>query len=107
MKVENRIQQLKSLLEDQRVFRGDCLSLIASENTPSPFVEGMIVEELNRRYGYYSGMDPDNQSYQGTRHVAEIEKLTHEVARDLFGAEYVDLRALSGNIAGSKMSVLL
>lgn len=100
MEIQDRIQRLKSLLEEQRVFRDDCLNLIASENIPSPLVEGMIVEELNRRYGYYSGIDPSNQHYQGTRHVAEIEKLAHEAARDLFGAQHVDLRPLSGNLAG-------
>lgn len=100
MEVEDRIKKLKSLVETQDAFRRDCLNLIASENIPSPFVEGMITEELNRRYGYYSGIDPANQHYQGTQQVVEIEKLAHEAAKDLFGAQYVDLRALSGNIAG-------
>ena len=100
MEIQDRIQRLKSLLKEQHAFRSDCLNLIASENIPSPFVEGMISEELNRRYGYYSGIDPGNQHYQGTRHVGEVEKLAHEVARDLFGAQHVDLRPLSGNLAG-------
>ena len=95
-----QLTKLKSLVDDQRSFREQCLNLIASENTPSPFVESMIVEALNRRYGFYSGSDPDNQHYQGTRQVAEIEKLAQETARDLFGAKHVDLRSLSGNIAG-------
>jgi glycine hydroxymethyltransferase len=60
----------------------------------------MIVEELNRRYGFYAGSDPNNQHYQGTRQVAELEKLAQEAARDLFGVKHVDLRSLSGNIAG-------
>ncbi len=96
----DQIQRLKTLIEEQRDYRADCLNLIASENTPSPFVESLIVEELNRRYGFYSGIDPGNQHYQGARHVAEIEKLAHEAARDLFGAKYAELRLLSGNVAG-------
>lgn len=94
------LERLRSLIDEQHAFRASSLNLIASENTPSPFVEGMIVEALNRRYGYYQGSDPDNQHYQGTRQVAEIEKLAQEAARDLFGARHVDLRSLSGNIAG-------
>jgi glycine hydroxymethyltransferase len=100
MNVGDSIGKLRSLIEEQRMFRKDSLNLIASENTPSPFVEGLIVEELNRRYGFYTGIDPDNQLYQGTSHVAEIEKLARGAASDLFGARYVDLRPLSGNIAG-------
>lgn len=94
------LQRLQSLIEEQRDYRADCLNLIASENTPSPFVESMIVEELNRRYGFYSGIDPSNQHYQGAGQVAEIEALAQEAARDLFNAKYVDLRPLSGNVAG-------
>ena len=92
--------QLKSLIEGHRTFRRDCLNLIASENTPSPFVESFLAEDLNRRYGYYVGMDPKDQAYQGSRYVAQIEELAHELARDLFDAQYVDLRPLSGNLAG-------
>ena len=100
MNVNSEIKRLESLIEEQRAYRADSLNLIASENTPSPFVEGMITEELNRRYGFYSGSDPSNQHYQGAHHVAEIEALAQAAARDLFGAKYVDLRSLSGNVAG-------
>ena len=95
-----QIARLKALIADQQTYRETSLNLIASENTPSPFVESMIVESLNRRYGYYLGTDPANQYYQGTQHVAALEKLAQETARDLFGAQHVDLRALSGNVAG-------
>ncbi|MBS10559.1 MAG: serine hydroxymethyltransferase [Gemmatimonadetes bacterium] len=98
--MREQLARLRSLVDSQREYRDQCLNLIASENTPSPFVEGMIVEALNRRYGFYSGSDPDNQHYRGTKQVAELEKLAQETARDLFCAEHVDLRALSGNIAG-------
>ena len=92
--------RLNSLIEGHRTFRRDCLNLIASENTPSPFVESFLAEDLNRRYGYYAGIDPKDQAYQGSRYVAQIEELAHELARDLFGARYVDLRPVSGNLAG-------
>ncbi|MCZ6631946.1 MAG: DegT/DnrJ/EryC1/StrS family aminotransferase [bacterium] len=100
MVFESKIEELKSFIEEHRAFRNECLNLIASENTPSPFVEGLIAEDLNRRYGYYSGMDPQNQAYQGSRYVAKIEGFAQDLARDLFNAQFVDLRALSGNIAG-------
>ena len=95
-----KVQELKGLIEGHRSFRRDCLNLIASENRPSPFVEGFMAEDLNRRYAYYLGLDPKDQSYQGSGFVAGMEALAQEMARELFGAKYVELRALSGNIAG-------
>jgi len=100
MTATESITKLSSLIEGHRAFRSDCLNLVASENTPSPFVESFLTEDLNRRYGYYPGMDPKNQAYQGSRYVAQIEELAHDLARELFGAQFVDLRPLSGNIAG-------
>ena len=38
--------------------------------------------------------------YQGNRFIVQIEELAQELAKQLFGAAYVDLRPLSGNIAG-------
>lgn len=100
MNLKERILELRGLVEGHRTFRHDCLNLIASENTPSPFVEGFMAEDLNRRYAYYLGLDPREQSYQGSGYVAEIEGVAQELASELFGAKYVELRALSGNIAG-------
>ena len=76
--MREQLARLRSLGDSQREYRDQCLNLIASENTPSPFVEGMIVEALNRRYGFYNGSDPDNQHYRGTKQVAKLEKLAQE-----------------------------
>jgi glycine hydroxymethyltransferase len=100
MNLKEKVLELRGLVEGHRGFRRECLNLIASENTPSPFVEGFMAEDLNRRYAYYLGLDPREQSYQGSGYVAEIEAVAQELASQLFGAKYVELRALSGNIAG-------
>jgi glycine hydroxymethyltransferase len=96
----SKVHEIGSLLEKHSAFRSDCLNLIASENTPSPLVERLLSEELNRRYGYYTGIDLHQRAYRGNRFIVQIEEAAHELAKQLFGAAYVDLRPLSGNIAG-------
>ncbi len=95
-----KIQEMDALVEKHRAFRESCLNLIASENTPSPLVERLIVDDLDQRYGYYTGIDPRNRGYPGNAFLIEIEEMAQELAKQLFGAAYVDLRPLSGNIAG-------
>ena len=95
-----KVQKLTSLLDKHEAYRDTCLNLIASENTPSPLVEELFDERLARRYGNYSGTDLYRRNYKGNRYIAEIEAYTQELAKELFGAAYVDFRPLSGNIAG-------
>ena len=96
----SKIHEIECLMEKHSAFRDDCLNLIASENTPSPLVERLLSEELNRRYGYYTGIDLHQRAYRGNCFIVQIEEAAHELAKQLFGAAYVDLRPLSGNIAG-------
>ncbi len=100
MDFSEKVKEINSLLEQHNTFRGDCLNLIASENVPSPLVEELLVEDLDQRYGNYSGIDLQARLYQGNRFIVEIEELAQELAKQLYGAAYVDLRPLSGNIAG-------
>ncbi len=100
MDFNGKVKEIRSLLAQHNRFRGDCLNLIASENVPSPLVEGLLVEDLDQRYGNYIGIDLRARLYQGNRFIVEIEALAQELAKQLFGAAYVDLRPLSGNLAG-------
>lgn len=100
MNLDRKVQEIECLIEKHKKFRRDCLNLIASENEPSPLVERMITEDLDRRYGNYQGIDPKKRVYRGSGFVAEIEAWTQDLAKQLFGAEFVELRPLSGNIAG-------
>ena len=95
-----KVRQLDGLLRKHHTFREDCLNMIASENLPSPLVDRLLSLDLNHRYGNYSGIDLRRRSYQGNRFIVEIEELAQDLASQLFGAAYVDLRPLSGNIAG-------
>jgi len=94
------LQPLEKLLAQHRDYRAESLNLIASENVPSPLVEGLISEELQRRYGNYIGIDLHQRHYQGNRYIAQIEEQAHRLGRSLFNAAHIDLRPLSGNVAG-------
>ena len=94
------LQPLEKLLAQHRDYRAESLNLIASENVPSPLVEGLISEELQRRYGNYIGIDLHQRHYQGNRYIAQIEEQAHQLGRLLFNAAHIDLRPLSGNVAG-------
>ena len=107
MQLAANLQKIESLLDEHIKFRADCLNLIASENVPSPLVERLFSEELNRRYGYYTGIDLHQRAYRGNRFIVQIEEKAQELAKQLFGAAHVDLRPLSGNIAGIATSFAL
>lgn len=94
------LHQLECLLSQHRDYRANTLNLIASENIPSPLVESLFSEDLQRRYGNYIGIDLHDRHYQGNRYVAHIEEHAHQLGRELFGAAHIDLRPLSGNVAG-------
>ena len=100
MDLREEIESLDALIETHNAYRADCLNLIASENVPSPLVERLLADELDRHYGYYTGIDPGNRAYPGNAHLVEIEERAQGLAKRLFGAQYVDFRPLSGNIAG-------
>ncbi len=100
MNPKHRIEKLTTLLNKHHEYRQTCLNLIASENIPSPLVEELFDERLAQRYGNYNGIDLYQRHYKGNRYIAEIETYAQELAKELFNASFVDLRPLSGNIAG-------
>lgn len=100
MNYKRKVAEIDSLIEKHTAFREDSLNLIASETRPSPLVERLIVNELDHRYGSYTGIDPRNRGYPGNAYLTRMEEVAQELAKQLFGAAYVDLRPLSGNIAG-------
>lgn len=100
MDYRRRVAEIDSLIEKHTAFRANCLNLIASETRPSPLVERLIVNDLDHRYGSYTGIDPRNRGYPGNAYLTRMEEVAQDLAKRLFGAAYVDLRPLSGNIAG-------
>ena len=78
-------------LEDAR--QRDCVVLIASENYASKAVLEAQTSVMNNKYaeGY-----PGRRYYGGCEHVDVVESLAIDRARELFGAEHVNVQPHSG-----------
>lgn len=96
-----KILEIQNLVKKHEEWRtNECLNLIASENILSELVRSAYLSDLMHRYGDYNGRDLEFRKYQGTKHICELEKIAEQVACDLFHAKFVELRAISGHIAG-------
>lgn len=74
------------------------LELIASENYASPAVRLALASVLGNKYseGY-----PGKRYYGGNQNIDEIELLAISRAKELFGAEHVNVQPLSGSPANA------
>lgn len=93
-------QEIERIVEEHESWRNRCWNLIASENVTSPAVAGLLSSDLSHRYGDYEGIELSQRKYLGNRFVVQLETRCHELARRLFCADYVDVRPISGHIAG-------
>src|SRR5690242_11201085 len=92
--------RIHDLLERHTAWRRSTLNLIASENVLSPHALESLANDLQGRYGDYPGRDPLARRYRGNRYLIEIEAEAARLARELFRAEFVELRAIAGHLAG-------
>lgn len=93
MKPIDYYNKVFSLLEEHHKWFQQSIPLIASENVPSPAVREAIASDFGNRYA--EGF-PRERVYAGCRYIDEVELLCMEMARNLFGAEYADVRPVSG-----------
>ncbi|MBR6022311.1 MAG: ribose 5-phosphate isomerase B [Kiritimatiellae bacterium] len=80
--------------------QGDNIELIASENYVSRAVREAQGSLLTNKYA--EGL-PGKRYYNGCEHVDEVERLAIERAKQLFGAEHVNVQPHSGS--GANMAV--
>lgn len=94
------IKDVDNLLKKHEEYRKGCLNLIASENFASETVRNYLGSDFSNRYGCYETMNPENREYTGNKYINEFEVATHELVKEIFEAEYVDLRPIGGHMAG-------
>jgi len=72
------------------------LPLVASENVASQTVRNVLASDLGQRYA--EGW-PGERVYAGCKYIDQIELTAIDLAKKLFRAEFVDVRAVSGACA--------
>lgn len=87
-----------NLIKEEEKRQIDVLEMIPSENYTSRSVMEALGSVLTNKYseGY-----PKRRYYQGNSVIDEIESLTQERAKKLFGVPYVNVQALSGSPANA------
>jgi len=100
-------EKIENLVNEHEKWRSECINLVSSENVPSPHVKRFLSGDLVQRYGDYVGRDFGARKYQGTRWVEQIEELVTDLAAELYGTQYAELRAISGHLAGAAVLMAL
>jgi len=94
-------ETMVQLVDGHEGWRRECINLTASENALSSSVRRYLNCDLVQRYGDYTARDLSARRYQGNKWIERIERAVAQLAGELFGAKYVELRAISGHIAGA------
>jgi glycine hydroxymethyltransferase len=80
-------------LHDHQNWFSNSIPLIASENVPSPAVREAILSDFGNRYAEgWAG----ERVYAGCVYIDKVELLCMKLARELFHAEFADVRPVSG-----------
>ena len=74
----------------------ESIPLIASENVLSPAAREVMDSDLHNRYA--EGL-PGKRYYQGNIHFDEIERICEDLAKEVFGCRFADVRSTSGTVA--------
>lgn len=88
--------QIAELIQKEAGRQASCLRMIPSENYASPAVMTATGSVLTNKYseGY-----PHQRYYQGQEFIDQIEDLAIQRAKDLFGADHVNVQPYSGSPA--------
>jgi glycine hydroxymethyltransferase len=91
--VHDDYDKIFELLRAHHKWFSECLPLIASENVVSDAVKEAIVSDFGNRYA--EGW-PGERVYAGCTYIDEVERIAIRLAKQLFDAEFVDVRPVSG-----------
>jgi glycine hydroxymethyltransferase len=96
MTSEDDYKRIFQLIEDHHEWMKNTINLIASENVASHAVKEALICDFGDRYA--EGW-PGERVYAGTKYIDQVEILTAKLARELFDAEFADVRPISGVVA--------
>ncbi|RLF99906.1 MAG: serine hydroxymethyltransferase, partial [Thaumarchaeota archaeon] len=93
---ERYFRRILELIDKHHKLFKHAIPLIASENIPSPAVREALACDFGNRYA--EGW-PGERLYAGCRYIDEVEIIALELAKRVYGAEFVDVRPISGVMA--------
>ena len=88
--------QVFDLLQQHHKWFQESIPLIASENIPSPAVREAIITDFGNRYA--EGW-PGERVYAGCKYIDQVEFKCIDLMKQLYNAEFVDVRPISGVVA--------
>ena len=94
--------KLESIYNNHSKLRQESINLLPSENAISPLAKRFLSSDFGQRYYFKSPFSTGNgisYSYSGTDYIEEIVHLGEDTAKEIFGAKYVSLYAISGHQA--------
>jgi len=94
--VKNQYGKLISLVKQHEKWFSESLPLVASENVASRKVREVLSSDLGHRYA--EGW-PGERVYAGCKYIDQIELEAIRLAKELFNAEFADVRPVSGACA--------
>ena len=94
--LEQQDPEIFDLIQQEEIRQKDKIRLIASENYVSAAVMAATGSILTNKYseGY-----PGKRYYEGQQFIDQVENLTIRRAKDLFGAEHINVQPYSGSPA--------
>ena len=87
------IESVIDAVKDHHELYTNALPLIASENVTSNPVRTLLASDLSHRY---AEGDVGNRFYQGCKYIDVIEEKAIRYAKELFDAEHVNVKPISG-----------
>ena len=90
-----KVKEVREHVLNHSDFRARCLNMSCAENVMSPLAREFMGSDFHHRYHNYEWIS----YYFGNEYIAAVERITVELAKELFGAGYVEVHPNSGTMA--------
>ncbi|OKY77965.1 MAG: Glycine/serine hydroxymethyltransferase GlyA [Candidatus Methanohalarchaeum thermophilum] len=94
--VSEEVKRIRKEVKKHHKLMKESIPLIASENLLSPLAKEMLISDFSHRY---AEGEPGKRYYQGCRYIDEVEVEATNLAKEMFNADFADVRPISGVLA--------
>lgn len=89
---QEAVAQIRQIVDSHHTYRRSSLNMVAAESNTSPLVEQIVGSDFSRRYS-------SPGVYAGDKYFLPAYELTLKLMSRLFGADYVNIKPATGNLA--------